>query len=210
MYRYICIVIISIGLAFSVGCSTSYKVKSMPFKSPASLKNVVEVDGAQIAARVFDETVEAKEAFGFDIRGAGILPVQVIFDNQGPHPLEINGQQTFLEDQKGNLWPILNQKTAYERATKYAQTEEIFKEGAYKGFLGAAAGAILGAAIGIVTGEGVGAAAGKGAAVRIRSTIPLNRHIQLLVNQPFLPPILQMERKSEEAPFPVRREYELV
>jgi hypothetical protein len=165
MYRYFCIVIIVIGLVFSVGCSKSYKVKPIPFKSPTSLKNVVEVDGAQIAARAFDETAEAKEAFGFDIRGAGMLPVQVIFDNQGTHPLEINGQQTFLEDQKGNLWPILNQKTAYERATKYAQAKEIFKEGAYKGFLGAAAGAIVGTAIGIVMEESVGAAAGKGAAI---------------------------------------------
>ena len=72
--------------------------------------------------------------------------------------------QTFLEDADGNLWPILNREIAYERATKFSQTKQIFKEGAYGGFLGATAGAVIGAAVGIVTGENVGEAAGKGAA----------------------------------------------
>jgi hypothetical protein len=79
--------------------------------------------------------------------------------------LKINAAQTFLEDESGNLWPILADQAAYDRATKYAQTKKIFKEGAYSGLLGATAGAVIGAAIGIVTGQGIGAAAGKGAAV---------------------------------------------
>src|SRR4030042_1495161 len=91
---------------------------------------------------------------------AGLRPVQVVFDNQGTHPLRINPGQTFLEDAQGNLWPILNEQTAYERATRYADTKQIFKEGAYGGFLGAAAGAIIGAAIGIVAGGNVGAEGG--------------------------------------------------
>ncbi|MBU0986311.1 MAG: hypothetical protein KKH68_03575, partial [Proteobacteria bacterium] len=56
-------------------------------------------------------------------------------------------------------------KIAYERATKYSQTKEIFKQGAYTGFLGAAAGGLVGAAVGIITGENVAETAGKGAAV---------------------------------------------
>jgi hypothetical protein len=94
-----------------------------------------------------------------------MLPVQVVFDNQGSYSLEINATQTFLEDSEGNLWPVLASKTAYERATKYSQTKQIFKEGAYGGFLGATAGALIGAAVGVVTGEDVGSAVGKGAAV---------------------------------------------
>jgi hypothetical protein len=31
---------------------------------------------------------------------------------------------------EGNLWPILGKNFAYERATKYARTKKIFKEGA--------------------------------------------------------------------------------
>jgi hypothetical protein len=147
------------------GCTTAYKIKPLPFKAPAAFPNMVNIEGSQIAAKAFVDPQETKDAFGFDILGAGMLPVEVVFDNQGPHPLEIVDHQTFLEDGKGNLWPILSNKIAYERATKYAETKKIFKEGAYTGFLGAAAGTLIGGAIGIVAGSNVGEAAGKGAAL---------------------------------------------
>ena len=146
-------------------CGTAYKAKPLPFRAPSSYANSLEVGGATLAAQAYANPEKAKEAFGFDIRGAGMLPVQVIFDNPGPHALKIVPEQTFLEDESGNLWPILEEHFAYDRATKYAQTRQIFKEGAYAGFLGATAGAIIGAAIGIVAGKGVGSTLGKGAAL---------------------------------------------
>lgn len=152
-------------LAGLAGCSTAYVAKPLPFKSPSAYPNVTRVADAQVASEAFADPDKAREAFGFDIRAAGMLPVQVVFDNQGSHPLEINVGQTFLEDEAGNLWPILDRDTAYARATKYAQTKEVFTEGAYSAFLGTAAGAIIGAAVGIVTGDNVAVAAGKGAAV---------------------------------------------
>ena len=148
----------------SAGCST-YVAKPMPFKAPSAYPNATEAAGATIAAQAFADAEQAKEAFGFDIRAAGMLPVQVIFDNVGDHPIEINSGQTFLEDEAGNIWPILDRDTAYDRATKYTQTKQVFSEGAYHAFLGAAAGAIIGAAVGIVTGENVAVTTGKGAAV---------------------------------------------
>ena len=159
------ILVIAIALIFSSGCATSYKAKPLSFRAPASYPNATEVAGVMVAAQAFDDSREAKEAFGFDIRGAGMLPVQVVFDNQGARFFEINPTQTFLEDDEGNLWPILASEIAYERATKYAQTKETFKKGVYHGFLGAAAGAVIGAAIGIVSGQNVAEAAGKGAAI---------------------------------------------
>jgi hypothetical protein len=164
MGKQLWIVAITMLLITSAGCSTAYKAKPLPFKSPESFEHMAEAGGARIGAQAFVDPAAAKSAFGFDIRHAGMLPVQVVFDNQGPHTLEINPAQTFLEDRQGNLWPILTDKFAYERATKYAQTQKIFKEGAYSGFLGAAAGAVIGAAIGIVSGEDVGRTTGQGAA----------------------------------------------
>jgi len=152
-------------MIFASGCGKSYQAKPLPFKTPASYENMVKIGGAEIASKAFIDPKETKEAFGFDILAAGMLPVQVVFDNQGPHTLEINGHQTFIEDQAGNLWPVLSSKIAYKRATKYAQTKEIFKEGAYSGFLGAVAGSLVGAAVGVVTGDNVAETAGKGAAV---------------------------------------------
>ena len=121
--------------------------------------------GTQIGAKAFSDPAEAKEAFGFDIRKAGMLPVQVVFDNHGTHSLKIVAKQTFLEDDTGNLWPVLSEKLAYERATKYAQTKKIAKEGAYHGLLGAAAGTVIGAAVGVASGENVAESAGVGAAM---------------------------------------------
>ena len=164
MRRNVLVLILSILLIFLTACTT-YKRKPLPFKAPSTYDNATEVVGALVGAEAFVDRRATKEAFGFDIRGAGMLPVQVVFDNQGFHPLKIDVTQTFLEDAEGNLWPILDREIAYERATKYSQTKKIFKEGAYGGFLGAAAGALIGAAVGIVTGENVAEAAGKGAAV---------------------------------------------
>ncbi len=154
--------VLLVGLA---GCSTAYVARPLPFKSPSAYANVTQVADAQVASEAFADADKAREAFGFDIRAAGMLPVQVVFDNQGSHPLEINVGQTFLEDEAGNIWPILDRDTAYARATKYAQTKEVFTEGAYGAFLGTAAGAIIGAAVGIVTGDNVAVTTGKGAAV---------------------------------------------
>ena len=162
--KRIAIIMVVLGLA-GWGCSTAYKAQPLPFKVPTAYDNVVVIDGAQVAGQAFSEPDAARAAFGFDIRGAGMLPVQLVFDNQGAHALEIVPGQTFLEDHEGNLWPILTDQFAYERATRYAQTKQTFQEGAYKGFLGAAAGSLIGAAIGIVSGENVAATAGKGAAV---------------------------------------------
>jgi len=152
-------------LMTAMGCSTAYKAKPLPFKTPTAYGNMVQVNGIQVGGQAFVDAATARAAFGFDVRGAGMLPVQLVFDNQGRQKVEINPAQTFLEDQQGNLWPILTDKFAYDRATKYAQTKQMFKEGAYKGFLGAAAGTVIGAAIGIVSGDDVARRAGEGAAV---------------------------------------------
>jgi hypothetical protein len=146
------------------GCGSAYKAKPLPFKTPAAYNNMVQINGTQIGGQAFDDPETARASFGFDIRRAGMLPVQVVFDNQSPYALVINPAQTFLEDDQGNLWPVLTERFAYERATKYAQTKKIFKEGAYSGFLGATAGTIIGAAIGVVSGGDVAQAAGEGAA----------------------------------------------
>ena len=138
---YIISLAVSILILFS--CSTAYKAKPLPFKQPGAYPNAMEVAGALVAAKAYSDPEEAKEAFGFNVHDAGMFPVQVVFDNKGPHPLEIDPTQTYLEDNEGNLWPILDRNLAYDRATKYAKTNEVFKEGAYHGFLGAAAGALI-------------------------------------------------------------------
>ncbi len=147
-----------------VGCS-AYKSQEVGFKPPSAYPGMQLVNGAQVAAQAFAEKSQAKETFGFDIRGAGLLPVQVIIDNAGSAALVVVPEQTFLIDGQGNYWNLLDSRTAYQRVESSSEYATIGK-GAGKGaFLGAAGGAIVGAALGILTGENVGEAIGKGAAV---------------------------------------------
>ncbi|MBW6486157.1 MAG: hypothetical protein K0B01_08435 [Syntrophobacterales bacterium] len=144
---------------------TTYERKVTPFKLPEAYPNAKTVAGATIAAKAYDGKEEAAAAFGFDIRGAGLLPVQVVFDNAGNHPLEIVTGKTFLVDEENNLWPILDQGMAYDRLNKATELGRVLPEAGKGGLLAGAAGAAIGAAIGIVTGQNVAATAGKGAAV---------------------------------------------
>lgn len=161
---YITIFTIFLAVLWLAGCTT-YERQVVPFKMPSAYPNATAVAAATIAAKAYDNPEEATAAFGFDIRGAGILPVQVIFDNAGGHPLEVLTEKTFLVDEEANLWPILDQRMAYDRLSAKTELGKVAPEAAKGGFLGGAAGAVIGAAIGIVTGQNVAAAAGKGAAV---------------------------------------------
>lgn len=145
-------------------CAGGYKAAPVGFELPERYPNATQVAGATVGAHSYTNAKAASQAFGFDVIDAGLLPVQVVFDHRGENPLAINPAQTFLENEEGKLWPVLNDRFAYERVTRYAQTKQIFSEGTYGAFLGGVAGALVGAAVGVVTGEDVGRTAGKGAA----------------------------------------------
>lgn len=150
--------------AVLAGC-TSYQSREVPFKPPAAYPGMQQVAGAQVAAEAYADQSRAARAFGFDIRDAGLLPVQVVIDNVGSRTLEVVPGQTFLIDREGQYWNLLDRQTAYQRVENSSEYGRIAKGAGKKSLLGAAGGAIVGAAIGILTGENVGEALGKGAAV---------------------------------------------
>ena len=151
-----------LAVALFASC-TRYQQQVVPFKMPQAYPNSTTVGGAVIASKSWDDQKEAEAAFGFDIRPE-ILPVQVIFDNKGSHPLEIVSEQTFLIDVDNNAWPVMDAKMAYDRIARKTELGEVAPNAAKYGALGAVAGGVIGAAIGIVGGSGVGDAAMKGAA----------------------------------------------
>jgi len=132
---------------------------------PSAYPNATEVSGVAIAAHSLHHPPEAKDAFGFDIIAAGVLPIQVVFDNKGSGSLVVVASQTFLVDAENNLWPIIDSGLAYERISKKTELGRVAPEAVKSGALTGAAGAIIGAAIGIVSGHPVADAAAKGAAV---------------------------------------------
>ena len=156
------VLICSIVVAFAA-CQ-SYQRQVVPFKMPAAYPNATGAAGAIIASKSYDSK-EAQAVFGFDIVGAGVVPVQVLFDNKGEHPIEIIPDQTFLTDSDDNLWPILESSLAYDRIAKKAELGRVAPEATKFGALTGIAGAMIGAAIGVVTGTNVGEATLSGAAL---------------------------------------------
>lgn len=155
---------LALASSLAAGCGTAYKAAPVGFELPERYPNASQIAGATVGAVAYADPKAAGQAFGFDVTDAGLLPVQVVFDHRGENPLAINPAQTFLENEEGKLWPVLNDRFAYERVTQYAQTNKIFREGAYGAFLGGVAGALVGAAVGVVSGEDVGRSAARGAA----------------------------------------------
>lgn len=164
MFRKRFLITVLIAAFVAVSC-TKYERQVVPFQLPAAMPNASQAAGATIAAKAYSDKKEAEAAFGMDIIGAGILPVQVVFDNKGTHPIEIVAGQTFMTDIENKTWPILDASLAYNRIHSKTELGQVAPEAAKAGLLGAAAGAVIGAAIGIVTGTNIGEAIGKGAAV---------------------------------------------
>ncbi len=161
-WRSVTAVALGVVLALSLGC-TRYQRRPLSFRAPSAYPNYHVVEGAGIGARVIADRHEAREAFGFDIIEAGLLPVQVVISNAGKAPLTIVADQSFLVESDGETWQILKRKLAVERIEKTTGWGEI-GPGAGKGaLLGAAAGALVGVAIGVVTDQHTVEALGKGA-----------------------------------------------
>jgi hypothetical protein len=124
----------------------------------------VDIDGAKVVARAFASSKEANKAFGFDIRGAGLLPIRFVIDNQSPSVARIIAGQTFLIDNQGQAWPLLTAEQAYQRIRSHVELGETAKGIGKPAVLLGAAGALAGMAIGIVTGENIGDITARGAA----------------------------------------------
>jgi hypothetical protein len=159
-----CIIVI-IGLLSTLviqACAT-YEPKVTPFKLPEAYANVQRVADTYVAARAWDNLEEARAAFGFDILGAGLLPVQVSFDNRGAQALVIVPTQTFLINPQQELFPVLSDTEAYDRVARGVRIKEGVKGLAQGALLGSAAGALIGAAVGVVSGGRAGEYAMRGA-----------------------------------------------
>ena len=143
---------------------TFYESREVSFRPPDQVANVQQVGGSKVAAEQYADKDAARAAFGFDIRGADLLPIQVIIDNRGPERFEIVADQTFLVDSSGAYWNLLDRKTTYQRVESSSEYGAVSKGAVEKGMWTAAAGALAGAAIGVLSGHNVAEAAGMGAA----------------------------------------------
>ena len=154
-------------LALSLTACSTYGDKVAPIPLPSEQEGAINIDGVELFAEAYLDKDAAKKAFGFDIRGAGLLPVRFVIDNQSQVDAHITRKQTFLIDKKNQAWPLLTYNQAYKRVNDSVELGEIAKGSVKPGVLAAATGALIGAAIGVVTGSSVGDAAGAGAATGV-------------------------------------------
>jgi hypothetical protein len=158
MKKSLCLLIIAAHLS---ACAT-YESKSVSFRPPQDYANYQNTSGLLVGAESFADSKQAEQAFGFDIRAAGLMPVQVVLDNKSGQGVEVVSGQTFLIDETNRYWKILTNREAADRVQKATDAGAI-AGGAGKGAAyGAAAGALLGLAIGVVSGRDVGSAVVKG------------------------------------------------
>jgi len=146
------------------GC-TSYKSQYVSFRPPEAYANKQVAGGVSIGAEGYLGADEAKEAFGFDIKATGLIPFQLVMNNQSGKSIQIVTDQTFLLDAEGNYWPVVPNQVAVDRIEKSTQLAALGKGAGVGALWGAAGGAILGAAIGIASGQNVGKSMGAGAAI---------------------------------------------
>ena len=157
------------GLIFTLAtlilsaCST-YGDKVAPIPLPSEQTGALTVNDVSFFAEAYLKSGSAKDAFGYDIRGAGVLPVRFVLDNQSKEKIEIKGEQTFLIDAENQAWPLLSYDQAYRRINAHVELGEVTKGAVKPAALLAATGAVVGAATGVVTGGSAGEGAGRGAA----------------------------------------------
>ena len=158
MKKLICALVIATHIS---ACAT-YENRSVSFKPPQEYSNYQDADGLMVGAEPFADKKHAEDAFGFDIRSAGLLPIQIVMDNRSGQGVEVVSGQTFLIDGSNRYWKILLNSEAVERVQKATEAGSI-SGGAGKGAAwGAAAGAIMGLALGIVSGRNVAESTVKG------------------------------------------------
>lgn len=147
---------------FFSGCAT-YSDRVAPVPLPSAQTDKIIIQGAALIARPYVDQEQAKAAFGFDIRDAGLLPIRFVIDNQSNSDIKINPKQTFLIDQQGQAWPLLTSEQAYQRVKGKVELGETALGAAKPAMVMGAAGAIAGFALGVLSGNNVAESAAKGA-----------------------------------------------
>jgi hypothetical protein len=159
---YHAIIAILFSLSVIAGCAR-YGHRISPVPLPGTQPEHVAVDDVEMLAVAFLDRKTAEKRFGFDVRGAGLLPVQLVIDNGSTQKVTINSGQTFLIDRIGQAWPLLSAEEAYQRVKGHVEMGETAKGTVKPAVLLGAAGAMAGFAVGILTGENIGESMGKGA-----------------------------------------------
>jgi hypothetical protein len=138
---------------------TTYQDRITPVPLPSFQGDYVNVQDALVSAQAYAEPDTAKQTFGFDIRGAGLLPVCFVIDNRGMNIVKVNPRQTFLIDRQGLAWPLLTSEQAQNRVASTVERGEMMKNAGVAALWGGATGLVSGFAMSLLLDGSLNAAA---------------------------------------------------
>jgi hypothetical protein len=145
-------------------CAPKYEYKPIPVRDISQYPGHASAEGVTAGALAYYDSKELSGLFGFDLKKAGVIPVQVRIRNTGSHPLTVAPGSTET-DEAGLTWEVLPSSVVFDRIDSYTSGSLSMDEGAKRTLLWGLAGAVVGAAVGVAAGSNVGEAAGKGAAL---------------------------------------------
>jgi hypothetical protein len=117
-----------------------------------------------VGAYAINDPKEITRFFGFDLKKAGVIPVQLSVQNNLSND-SITLTSATLLDTEGLLWEVLPSDVVSKRIDEHTSGGLSGENGARRSLLWGLAGGVLGAAVGVVSGTSVAESAAKGAAV---------------------------------------------
>ena len=142
-----CLLVIAVLLSACV----TYSSHSVSYRSPKEYRNYQETYGFMVGAESFADKKNAEKAFGFDVRAAGLLPVQVVINNKSGQGVDVVSGQTFLIDGSNRYWKLLTHREAVDKVKKAAEAGIITSVAGKGASWSSVASALMGPAIRVVS-----------------------------------------------------------
>lgn len=108
MKRILC----SLLVASHMAACASVEDGTLAIRPPQDFPSYQNVSGVMIGGESHDDQKKAEKLFGFDIRGAGILPVQLVLDNRSGQGIEVVMDQVLLVAGGDERWKSLRNADA--------------------------------------------------------------------------------------------------
>jgi hypothetical protein len=153
-------------LALLAACAPRYEYRAIPVRQMGDYPGQASLPGLNVGAVAFYDSQELTTLFGFDLKKAGVVPVQIAIQNTGASDVTALAGST-VTDEAGLVWEVLPSDEVFRRVDNYTGGSLSADQGVKRAALWGLAGAIVGAAVGVVSGSDVASSAGKGAAVGV-------------------------------------------
>ncbi|MDR2386356.1 MAG: hypothetical protein LBE80_02065 [Deltaproteobacteria bacterium] len=151
-------------MLIAAACAPRYEFKPVPIRPLEGYSNLINFNGGLVGAHAVYDSKEVVKFFGFDLKKAGVIPIQLSVKNNLPQESLILAKANLL-DAEGLLWEVLPSDVVVRRIDEHTSGGLSGDQGLRRSLLWGLAGGVLGAAIGVASGTSVAEAAGKGAAV---------------------------------------------